>query len=154
MSSVYATDKDIVVYRASGLGHCLRGLVAARKGLAPKPFSDDTLKRFAEGNRLEEPILREVASRGYIISDRQLEVNIPITKRIAVRGHIDGIAFDGVQKWVIDAKSASTKSFNNFLTHGMNAFDSYRWQLSVYMIALELSGMMAFKDKGSDENDK
>lgn len=148
--SVYMDEKTgLVVYRSSALGGCIKGLVAARKGLTPLPWSDDTLRRFADGHLHEASILREVEKQGYIISGQQRTIEIPIMPGIVVRGHIDGLATDGIETWVVDAKAVSKDSYEKFAKMGIDAYPQYKYQLSTYSLALGLPGMLAFKDKNS-----
>lgn len=147
--SVYVDSPGVVVYRSSGLGGCIKGLVAARKGLTPLPYSDDTLRRFADGHLHEASILREVEKQGWLISGQQKIIELPVMNGIVIRGHIDGIATDIAGTYVVDAKAVSKDSWTKFKESGIRAFPQYQWQLSTYMIALGLPGMLAFKNKDS-----
>lgn len=143
-------EGDRVIYRASGLGYCMKGLVAARKQMTPLPHSDEVLRWMGEGNIHEDPILMEVEKQGYTVSDQQREVEFEVAPGIVVRGHIDGKAAEvTTDEYVVDAKAVSKDRYALFERTGLSGFVPWKWQLSVYMLALDLPGMMAVKDRNS-----
>lgn len=149
--AVYVEPSGVVVYRSSAVGGCIKGLVAARKGLQPLPWTDDTLRRFEDGHLHEPAILREVEKQGWIITGQQDTVELEVMKGVLIRGHIDGIATDGLKSYVADAKAVSKGSYEKFKSQGIRVFPQYIWQLFTYMLAMELPGMFAFKNKDSGE---
>lgn len=169
--SVYL-EGDKVVYRASALGGCFRALVAGRMGYEPLAHSEDTLRRMAEGNLHEGPVLAKLAEAGWLIHARQMELDIPVGRRIIVRCHVDGIAHapdhpathalvstigeevpDGCRA-AVEVKSMGKDPYKKWLSAGSGAaalesFPDYAWQASVEMAATGLPLLYAVKCRDS-----
>lgn len=116
-ASVYQ-EGDRWVYRVSALGHCIRGLVAARQGLEPQDHPDWLLRRFDEGSKAEAGIIEHFTSNewqgyrfkmldptdpqsykdapflkpGMVDDTGQFLAEIPVGEHCIIRGHLDGIA--------------------------------------------------------------
>lgn len=124
------------IYRASSFGSCDKELTAIRCGFTPAPFPDRFKKIFADGHRGEDVIVAELESRGYVITDRQAEINwnIPGTDCV-IRGHIDGIIVtpEGARS-IFDAKTTSARYGISRDLH-----KKYELQLSIYGHALDLT---------------
>jgi hypothetical protein len=134
-------EGDLVVYRASSLGHCTRALMAARRHYSPVPYPDWMYDRFEEGN-VAEPIImarfQEDNPDWTLHTDEaQDEITLKITDNVIVRGHIDGLATRNVTKCVVEAKALGPDWFNKFKRNGFDGLpDAYAWQVSIYMHAL------------------
>lgn len=142
--SVYI-EGDRVVYRASAVGGCLRALVAARLGYTPLPFDDNSELRMAEGNLHEPAIIDRLEEDGYEIDAEQREVELVIGDRIVIRGHIDGATSDRV----VEAKAMGQDPYGDWLAKGFDGNYRYACQLSTYMAALNLKGLMAVKNRNT-----
>jgi hypothetical protein len=86
-------------------------------------------------------------------SQGQTEVELLIPDiPVLVRGHIDEIVErqdESHQRAVVDAKTMSDAGYKRYLKGG--AYESYDWQLSVYMYALCLPGLIAAKNRNTGE---
>lgn len=119
--SVYEDHDGRYVFRASGLGGCMAGLVRHGLGMTPEPFPATMYDRFEEGNDAEPVMLNwiKTPSGGWKIWDEsdlevfagthggrmqylegdnesdnkaQVEFDIPVGKKGLIRVHPDGIA--------------------------------------------------------------
>ena len=141
---VKVNDDGTVQYRASSLGGCDLALLAARLGYDVVPIRPDApiMQVFAAGHRIEEEVLaqREVSSQ-------QKQVWMQVTRRIFVIGHIDGIEGD----YIDEVKSQNQEEWDRFAAHHWDGgfFPKYKWQVSVYMHALNmpLRLIRALRDK-------
>lgn len=121
--NVYLDDETgMWVYRASSLGNCVKGLVAARLQYEAFPFPDWLLEKFEQGN-VAEPVLIErfinhrhgdtdwvmldpdeesaYENRDHTFyphvkyggaHDNQFTCQVPVGTTAVIRGHMDGIA--------------------------------------------------------------
>ena len=139
--SVYMED-GVAVYRASSLGHCLRALMAARRGMEPLPFPDFMYDRFEEGNVAEPLIMSRFSDDNpdftLLESQSQDQIVLNISDNVVVRGHIDGMALDSNgRSYLVEAKALGPDWFKKFKKHGFAGLpDAYAWQVSIYMLAL------------------
>ena len=132
----------VVVYRASRIGSCIRGLVAA--GLdydEQRPANVKELLRTSadEGNLHEAAVIEKLIADGYELVVAQDEVDIPVIPGVVIRGHTDGIlrkpgAFNG-DKGLLEVKSMSKDQFKKWQGGRFRTFTMYAWQASVYMRA-------------------
>lgn len=124
---------DRIEYRASALGGCDMALLAARLGYESVPVKEDAkiMQVFAAGHRIEDEVLKRFPS----VVQRQGKVQMAVTGRISVVGHIDG--FDTVDGTIVEVKSQSQEEWDRFEKHHWDAglFLKYKWQASVYMHA-------------------
>src|SRR4051794_19617083 len=89
---------DQIIYRMSQLGSCLKSLVATRLGYDPLPVPEKMQVLFDEGTRLEDIVIQRLDGEyRWNIYDQQCEVNLPVTEKILLQGHIDG---KGVARFV------------------------------------------------------
>lgn len=124
-----ATDR--IVYRASGLGSCTRALVAARQGYEAGGVPE-TLQKVYDAGNLVEPI----ALAGYTgVISQQMMVWIPISGRIRVVGHLDGVRkHNGIME-VLEVKSQSAPEWAKPSIRDSAFWHHYKWQFSVYILA-------------------
>lgn len=142
------TDSDgneTVVYRASSLGSCTRIFVAHARGHEPAPPPAWLQEIFDEGHAFE-PLIRERFEKEQHckVVDDQLELELDLGvmhgRRVIVRGHIDGIVTNTLdeERELFEAKKIRESGWHDMLRKGIEYNVNYPWQLSVYMIGLEL----------------
>lgn len=126
---------DIISYRASALGGCDMALLAARLGYDAVPLKEDAkiVSIFKAGHRIEDEVLDPLK-----VMHRQLEIVLPITSKIRVVGHIDGISSDG---YLVEVKSQNQEEWDRFDREHWDGgfFPKYKWQVSSYMHGLTLN---------------
>lgn len=129
-ASVQVAPDGTVIYRASALGSCTKELVALRMGYDEAPLPEKVAALFRSGHEAEE----RVHERMPLIA-RQSEVELVVTSKIRVVGHVDGIS-DSVD----EVKSQSKDEWERFEKDGWETgwFPKYKWQASVYMHATGL----------------
>ena len=148
------------IYRASSLGYSLEQLVAPHLGYDAIPPPEWLMQRFQEGTDLEPQVLAELESLGWQLTvaqdevnsegDYQLEVMLEVIPGVAtVRGHLDAKTATSV----VEVKSMAEKSFKEasrlaWETPGL--IQKYKWQLSAYMLATGLDGVLVVCSKGAD----
>src|SRR5579859_1897922 len=148
--SVYwDTDKEVWVYRASGLGSCLRALVAARRGVEPRSHDGESLQIMQECVLHEDAILRRLEAEGITLLGRgqtQVELPIPGTNAV-VRGHIDEETADSV----VEVKARSRSAYYRWQRQGFDGFPEMAWQVSFYGAALHKPVLLVTKNRDSGE---
>lgn len=139
---------DQIIYRASELGGCIKALVAKRIGFVPAEWPDDMKRRAEEGNIHEAAVLTTLD-----IGRRQTEVVIPITERVTLTGHLDGV--DESLMRVVEVKTMGDASFKTFTKTLWDTDDflitRYKWQLSCYMIAMGMPAIVYVKNRNDGE---
>ena len=149
------------VYRASSCGSCIKALIAARMGMEPEARSD-ALERIAEeGNLHEGAVIAYLTNNGFLIEDRQNELEIALPSAV-IRGHCDGTATNNSgetlydylnrpieqgRKFLLEIKSMGRSVFDRFLDKGIDDDSFYRYavQISLYMYKTKLPGMLVAK---------
>lgn len=145
------------VYRASELGGCNKAQIAKQLGYEPSDPPDSFQTRFAEGDLHEEAVVARLVEEGYEITDRQKEVVIPISDKAQLVGHIDGIATGYIlgERRVLEVKSMSQAAWDSFVKHRWDdvsfLIQKYKWQLSSYMVGLEMEALVVFKNRNTGE---
>lgn len=155
--NVYVEDDGLVVYRASALGGCPVSLARARQGFTPMPFPEKFGEYFARGNEIEEIVLMELAASGWFLGETQEEVQLLLiggNPATVVRGHIDatGTGPDGYKR-LVEIKATNSAYFKELEAKGFGTpglMQKYLWQTSVYMTALELEGVLVFRNWEDD----
>lgn len=145
-----------IAYRASQLGNCTRQLVAIRQGYEPLPPPKAVGVRFAEGHKHEEIVVERMRSEGWTVWDQQLTVELQVSGKLVVVGHIDGKCTETVgsvaRTYLLEVKSQSDNEFRAYKSdwsHGF--FPGYKWQQSVYMHATELPLALVRKNRDTGE---
>lgn len=154
-------DNDLVVYRASGVGGCLRALWASRRGMSPTAHPDWLTEKFAEGIQAE-PIILDLLTE-YLRKidhdadcfDFQQTIEIPVLPNVIIRGHIDAKARLHERTKLIEVKALAESTYERLVSaiddeEFEDAFPKYAYQLSCYMQALDLEGLLVIGVK--DEN--
>ena len=151
--SVYKEGGRLVI-RASALGGCVRALVAARDDMDPVPYPSSLQEAMAESANLEEAVFASLAKDGYVIHSQQREVSLHFGAT-EVRGHIDAIATKQTaaspSSHLVEVKVFGDSYWDKWCKEGLDGFPQYQWQLSVYMLALGLPGLMAVGHKVDGE---
>jgi len=134
---VYEED-GLIIYRASGFMSCPKALVAARQGYEGLPPPKKTQELFDAGHEAEEEALKVLIDK-YLIVGRQGSVQLPLTHRIVIKGHIDALSSDSLTT-IVEVKSQSSAAWDDFEKKGWESgyFPKYKWQVSAYMLALDM----------------
>lgn len=121
-----------MVYRASALGGCMTGLAAARQGYPKEPLPAKALEVFERGNEMEEWYATTFKLRA-----RQRQVILPVTSKIRVVGHIDGIRTVGRMSPIVEVKTVNASDFERWTPQWFDTsplFRKYTWQIAVMML--------------------
>lgn len=160
------------VYRASGLGNCIRALVGARRGMTALPWPEDFKARFADGNLHEGAVKQALRDAGLRVDHEQDTCVLPVMSGAEIRGHTDGVVMgslgafnfagvtlppeaegcvgaDGFLRVVLEVKAFADSGWKKFDRNGLDDYPYYAIQLSVYMAAYGLPGLMAVKNKNN-----
>ena len=154
------------IYRASSLGYSLESLVCPHLGYDAIPPPEWLMQKFQEGTDLEPQVLAELESLGWQLTvtqdevnsegDYQLEVMLEVIPGVAtVRGHLDATGVEPMSNHpvVVEVKSMAEKSFtevNRLAWNTPGLIQKYKWQLSAYMLATQLPGVLVVCSKGAD----
>lgn len=137
-------EEGVSYYRASMVGVHEHILVDARLGYDPQYPSDKAEGWFAEGNQVEKEVLDVLrAPMRSTVEREQEEVIVPISKTVAIRGHIDAV-IDG---YVTEIKGLGESTYKLFKSKGLDAFPRYATQLSIYMWGTQLPGRMIVRPR-------
>lgn len=145
-------EGDLVVYRASVMGACIRSLVGARLGEAPTPPGvklQAALDRSSEAE--EEAIIAFERQTGQDVLWQQKRVELDAMDKLIIRGHIDGLA----QVWddIVEVKNFGTYLFEKYDRGGLDALGSlgiqYRWQGAIYGHATDRKVRFVVRNKDS-----
>ncbi len=139
-------DQGRWVYRASAIGGCPRGVLAARRGYRALPPPGWLADAAEAGHQAEPFALGWLKARGWQISAEQQVVEWPIGTQAVVRGHIDGIGHyqrdrTNRETRLVEVKSMSENVFDAWRKDGFAAFPKYAAQLTVYMTVLKLPAL-------------
>ena len=143
------------VYRASGLGGCVKAQVAEQLGFTAL----DTSKRME--NMAREGALHERAILSRLneicewdgrteLSGQQQEVTLPILKGVTIVGHLDGIANGSV----IEVKSMGKDPYKVWKEKRWDTpgfVQKYKWQVSCYMQATVMPCTFIVKNRDTGE---
>lgn len=134
-------DGEEVQYRASSLGSCTRALAAARQELDrySGALPEAVAKTFARGHSDEERGIKWFIDRGWAVTDRQLRVQVTLTPRLRIVGHIDGVVHKpDVLPTIVDVKSQSEQEFAKPSIRDSAFWHKYVWQFSAYVNGLHM----------------
>jgi hypothetical protein len=140
--NVYLDDTtNMWVYRASSLGNCVKGLVAARLQYEAFPFPDWLLEKFEQGNAAEPMLIKRFldyqhgndtwvmldpeTESSYVNRDHtfyphvkyggshdgQFTCEVPVGTTAVIRGHMDGIAESNAGERVVVECKAFAQSY-------------------------------------------
>lgn len=134
----YVDADGTVVYRISGLGGCIRALIAAGSDYSAMPHPAWFQEVLDEGTAAEAVINaeweRQTDMPTTAIGQRvELEIGVIDGKRVVARGHIDGLR--GLDPVVREYKKLRDSTWGHFQTQGVECQPTYPWQTSGYMFA-------------------
>lgn len=144
---VYQDDDSAIVYRASSLGKCIRGLVAARMGIKDQPRPQVIQDAMDVSSGLEGKVVDYLDNEGYEIvytqNAREIHFDhLGSAKHIILRGHVDAIVSKNNRTYVAEIKCVSEKSYEKYDKQGITAFgrlaEAYQWQADIYAHAAAL----------------
>lgn len=157
-STVYS-EKGTTVYRASGLGYCVRALAAIGQGYAEaiKQERKELMERSAKEGNLHEGAVRDsLVGLGYEFwgyDDSENVFELQVIPGVIIRGHTDGqgrwvgegespykVDLDALsrphtEEILLEVKTMSTKQFAKWQLHQFSQFPKYASQISAYMAA-------------------
>ena len=134
-----------VYWRASMIGGCERGLLAAAMPhkYPPRAWPDDFQVILDEGKRLEDRISdawAEQTGEATRFAQKRIELYIGNINDVDVyiEGQIDGVALEA--RNLREFKKFRESSWQRFMQAGVEFTKYYPWQVSVYMHALTAEG--------------
>lgn len=147
---------DLIVYRASELGGCMKANVAKQLGYDQLENLDDFATLFREGDLHEQDVLMQLEADGARISAQQRLVTLQITDNVVVEGHLDAEIEDDTYSdvRVLEIKSKGDEQFKDFVKHRWDTpglTQRYKWQISVYMIATGHEALVVFKNRNNGQ---
>jgi hypothetical protein len=148
----YIDDDGAVTIRASAVGKCSRSLWAALEEIDPVAPTERIDLILSEGYLHEQAVRELLESEGAIVED-QAEITLWIIPgRLKVVGHVDGKITNWYQVW--ENKALGKESFKRWRNVGFDAFPDYAWQISVYMLSLNLPALYTVKCRDDGELDR
>ena len=151
------------IYRGSGVGSCVKALVAAMQGYEENrsEFTDRIMSTAAaEGNLHEPAIVEALVDQGWKVGHQQDQVNVKILPRVYVRFHPDGIGRPprARKDRVIEIKSMSKTRYKKWLSYPDAStalvspeFRKYGFQISVEMYHYAMEAEYVVKNRDSGE---
>lgn len=145
------TNKPIVyregqrtIFRASAFAACIKSLVLARCGVEPAPPAQVLQRAFTRGQEAEPMIMAQCANYFQAdVVDMQRQVELPIGKKAAIRGHIDGAMWIEDRYYPIDAKCFGESNFRSNRRGGIENLgqlgEFYAVQAWTYCMATDAS---------------
>lgn len=137
------------VYRASGLGGCMKAQIAAHLGFTPLS-TEKYMEDWAREGELHE---NEVVERLGDVTDRQLELTWDVLPSVQLQGHVDGVRHGAV----FEVKSMSDDVYKAWLKHKWDApgmVQKYKWQVSSYMMMLNMPLHFVAKNRNNGKIDE
>jgi len=155
-------EGDISIYRGSGVGSCVKALVAAMQGYEENrsEFTDRIMSAAAaEGNLHEPAVVEALKEMGWKVGHQQDQVDIKIVPRVFIRFHPDGIGRPprARKDRVIEIKSMSKTRYKKWLSYPDAAtalvspeFIKYGYQISseMHFYAMEAEYVVKNRDSG------
>lgn len=130
-------DTERVVYRGSSIGTCTKILIASRMGIEAQATPDWMQKKFDEGNRFEDEIIRRFEEKvGVKVVNQQQELEYELLGgKCLIRAHIDG---EVRNEALVEVKAFSKSTWEKWERHKFKGFKQYAYQVSLYMHVKEL----------------
>jgi hypothetical protein len=115
--------------------------------------------RFREGHDHEPLIVRWLEEHGYRVYQREMAVELVVTSKLIVTGHIDGVLYPAPGKirvqdgHILEMKTQSQDAWDDFERRGWESgfFPKYKLQVSVYMNAMMLPLLLVRKNRNTGE---
>lgn len=111
---------------------------------------------FREGHFHEAQVEERLGVLGYPVTRQQEEVRLQITGKIKVVGHVDGVTVSPfADTLVVEIKTQSPEAWAEFQRNKWESgvFPKYKWQASVYMLALDMPLMLVRKNRSTGQID-
>lgn len=139
---VYKNEEGTWTFRASAIGACIRGLVAARLGIHPQPPAEFLATAMEESSLAEGIVKTQLAKRGMVIQGDQEAVFLDLSNG-RITGHLDGLVeAEGFDPSILEVKALGRTLFERYMKGGVKNLGlpfsrMYGMQLSAYMYALQ-----------------
>jgi hypothetical protein len=148
----YIDDDGAVTVRASASGKCSRSLWAALEEIEPVAPTERIDAILQEGHLHEQAVREVLESEGAIIED-QIEITLWIIPgKLKIVGHADGKITNWSQVW--ENKALGKEGFHRWRNVGFDAYPEYPWQISVYMLGLDLPALYTVKCRDDGQMDR
>lgn len=147
-------DGDRWTFRASAIGGCVRGLVAARLGIHPQPpkaFLQGALQASSEA---EEKVVEILTGKGWEITGQQKAIRLECPEG-SITGHLDGLVNDGEP---LEIKAFGRTLFEKYVKGGLAALgppftQMYGMQITAYGLAMgKPVNLVVFRKDDQDGN--
>lgn len=142
-------------FRASSIGACLRGLVAARKGISPQPPMPGLQRAMRASGDAEQVVREQLQKRGWKVEPGE-SVSYDCEEYGLLTGNTDGfISGEGLDRCVLEIKALGRDLFQRYVRGGIQAMGEpftrmYGMQISAYMLSTGLPCLVAVYGKDSD----
>jgi hypothetical protein len=147
----YDDQSSEILYRASAVGGCERKLWAARGNFPTSPPPDFMQAAYDRGHAQEPATIQALVDRGWQVRNPQGEVLFrvftlppPSNAIVSVIGHYDcearyptpnALGQVGWSEWMpCDVKNFGPSFISEYLAHGIENWDHYKWQQSIYVM--------------------
>ena len=151
-AAAYIDTDGAVTVRASAVGKCSRALWAALEEIEPVAPTERIDVILNEGHLHEQAVKELLESEGAVIEDQEEVTLWIIPSRLKVVGHVDGNITNWHQVW--ENKALGKAGFTKWRNVGFDAYPEYAWQISVYMIALEMPALYTVKCRDDGQLDR
>jgi len=127
--------REVVIYRASAIGGCIRAFVACARGVVKHPPPEKFATIFEEGHVAEPQILQMWEEHGGApAQDLQHTIDWEVTDGIIVRGHVDGLyTEDSGGIGIYECKKFRESTVDAWIKKGVEVHETYPWQVSALM---------------------
>lgn len=117
--------------------------------MAPTERIDTIL---SEGHLYEQAVRELLESEGAVIEDQEQVTLWIIPGKLKVVGHVDGNISNWGQVW--ENKALGKEGFKRWRNVGFDAYPEYPWQISVYMLALDMPALYTVKCRDDGQIDR
>ncbi len=148
----YYDDDGAVTVRASAVGKCSRALWAALEEIEPVAPTERIDAILNEGHLHEQAVREVLESEGAVIEDQEQVTLWLIPGKLKIVGHVDGNISNWGQVW--ENKALGKEGFRRWRNVGFDAYPDYPWQISVYMLALDLPALYTVKCRDDGQLDR
>lgn len=148
----YYDDDGAVTVRASAVGKCSRSLWAALEEIEPVAPTERIDAILNEGHLHEQAVRELLESEGAVIDDQEEVTLWIIPGKLKVVGHVDGRIVNWQQVW--ENKALGKEGFKRWRNVGFDAYPDYPWQISVYMLAMDLPALYTVKCRDDGQMDR
>lgn len=128
-------EGGFIYYRCSGYMGCPKALVAARQGYEGLPPPKHMQDIYDAGHLAEDLAIKALEEYGLRIVGRQEEGILPITEKIRLISHRDGVMEKNGRWRIVEVKSQGQTQWDEFERYGWQSglFPKYTWQCSGMM---------------------